>query len=672
MSENREEILADFQACTGIENVEDAINYLNETNWDLLRAVSKVMPPDSQSFQPPSSNPEPDVMIVEDQVASGSRPGTIKIDAEVATDMMEVGNNVGYPPAKRPTRNHVQLDHSFPSTSASSSSTVKQLKFKITYCGKTTTITLPETANLVDLKMQIHREFKVAPCRQMLSAWARMPQYEKTPFSKLMLPEENSLQLTLAQGDKSGVTADNDVEMTERLNGTYLLNIEFEGNTYNLKYDGTKTILDVKTGFYTVTDVPVRNQIWSGWPPNIDEQTMLALTGISYPEHNLTVRRNTQVNLREKKNSQIVQIDSDDDEYEDASESFNVDEDYFVDNVPSKRTEPLIPENIEDETIASITFSEQFTARYGPIHPAFFQGTLEDAVREACSKPAKDRKILAIYLHHDSSVLTNVFCTQLLGFESVMQMFENNFVLWGWDITFESNRSKLLASVTNALGPTAAVSLRNIPIDRLPAIVLIMKIRSSTDIFSVVHGNVGVNELLSSLIEAVELFTDHQRVEIKEEQERAERELVKWEQDQAYRESLEADRAKEEAKRQQARAETEARQRLESEKAEEEAKKEAYRKEVEANLPPEPIQLQGENITKIRFRLPNGENIERRFFCSTTLKVLLDFLVVKGYPSSEYKVISSWPRRDLTNLDINLTLKELKLCPQETVILEER
>lgn len=77
---------------------------------------------------------------------------------------------------------------------------------------------------------------------------------------------------------------------------------------------------------------------------------------------------------------------------------------------------------------------------------------------------------------------------------------------------------------------------------RLPALVLIMKIRSSTDVFSVIHGNVGVNELLSSLIEAVEVFSEHQKVEIREEQQRAERELVMWEQDEAYRESLEADR----------------------------------------------------------------------------------------------------------------------------------
>lgn len=45
---------------------------------------------------------------------------------------------------------------------------------------------------------------------------------------------------------------------------------------------------------------------------------------------------------RDKKSAiNIVQIDSDDDEFEDASESFNVDDDYFVENVSTKRTEPL-------------------------------------------------------------------------------------------------------------------------------------------------------------------------------------------------------------------------------------------------------------------------------------------------------------------------------------------
>lgn len=58
----------------------------------------------------------------------------------------------------------------------------------------------------------------------------------------------------------------------------------------------------------------------------------------------------------------------------------------------------------------------------------------------------------------------------------------------------------------------------------------------------VITGNVSVNELLLRLVDAVDVSSGHQWVEVREEEERAAREAVKWEQDQAYKESLEADR----------------------------------------------------------------------------------------------------------------------------------
>lgn len=61
-------------------------------------------------------------------------------------------------------------------------------------------------------------------------------------------------------------------------------------------------------------------------------------------------------------------------------------------------------------------------------------------------------------------------------------------MLWGWDITFESNKQKFLTALASTLGPTATTSLKNIPVDRLPALVLIMKIRSATEIFNVING----------------------------------------------------------------------------------------------------------------------------------------------------------------------------------------
>lgn len=48
-----------------------------------------------------------------------------------------------------------------------------------------------------DIKKKLNKEIKVAPCRQLLSGWARLPQYANTPLVELSLPAFNSLQLTV-------------------------------------------------------------------------------------------------------------------------------------------------------------------------------------------------------------------------------------------------------------------------------------------------------------------------------------------------------------------------------------------------------------------------------------------------------------------------------------------
>lgn len=82
------------------------------------------------------------------------------------------------------------------------------------------------------------------------------------------------------------------VSLPNRMTQTYTLNIkdEIHKKTYNLKFSGTSTILDVKSGIYALIDVPVRNQQWKGWPSLVkNDSIMLAQSGISYPEHDLSV-----------------------------------------------------------------------------------------------------------------------------------------------------------------------------------------------------------------------------------------------------------------------------------------------------------------------------------------------------------------------------------------------
>jgi len=52
------------------------------------------------------------------------------------------------------------------------------------------------------------------------------------------------------------------------------------------------------------------------------------------------------------------------------------------------------------------------------------------------------RKLLAIYLHHDQSIFANVFCSQVLCSESLVSFLSANFITWAWDLTHASNHEK--------------------------------------------------------------------------------------------------------------------------------------------------------------------------------------------------------------------------------------
>lgn len=154
------------------------------------------------------------------------------------------------------------------------------------------------------------------------------------------------------------------------------------------------------------------------------------------------------------------------------------------------------------------------------------------------------------------------------------------------------------------------MTVRNISVDKLPSILVIGKSRlsgrTSCEVLSVIHGkfslfyffklrdfysncfsllgNVGLDDLLSRLLESVEMYNEHLQVEIAEEDARAARDQVKAEQDMAYQETLQADIAKEAAKRQKEAALAAERQRLESERAEEDARRESIRLVVSLNI----------------------------------------------------------------------------------------
>ncbi|XP_075165902.1 fas associated factor casp [Haematobia irritans] len=715
MSENKDEILANFQSITGIDDVGEAFSHLEECNWDLMAAIQRVIPQDDPTPQAAAVTPP---LRMENNLSSSMRHATSSSTSALNNFSLAPGpskncprwlknasaNNLGSSAAESAfvpvastsadadiidLTSDMDLAENRTSTSAASpsSSGSKPILFNIHFDQQIYDIRLPSNATIEQLKKKVHDATGVPSCRQAIRGWppAKLhdAQIPTTQLSALGLSGENELIL-IDLTEEGYMDFEND-EVSSRLEKTFVLTIVRQPNgiRHELSFSGRTTVQEVKTNVYYVTDIPVRHQEWTGWPHGCDNDTTLAQSGIQLAHnfilHNAAdkIRNNTNNSSSTTRSSNAIGLDTDSsaDEFEDASD-FNASEEFFTDPLPVQpTTRYLIPNNTDSEITGSLKFIENYKQRFGEPCPMFFPGSLEDAIKEACHKPARERKLLAIYLHHGESILTNVFCDRLMKHENILQQFAEHFIIYGWDLTHESNKHLFLSSVTACIGNTASITVRNISIDKLPSILVIGKSRlsgrSSCEVLSVIHGNVDLDDLLSRLWESVDMYNDHLKVEIAEEDARAARDQVKAEQDMAYEQTLQADIAKETAKRQKEAAIAAERQRLESEKAEEEARRESIRLVAEQSLPKEPSDTET-NISKIRVRKPTGDFLERRFYANNTLQDLLNFVASNGFLIDEYKILSSWPRRDLTAMDCNQTLQELKLYPQETVILEER
>ncbi|XP_049911277.1 FAS-associated factor 1 [Epinephelus moara] len=663
---DREMILADFQACTGIDNIAEAITLLELNNWDLVAAINGVIPQEngilqsnfsseasqSSMFGPPSQSEAADA------AAGGSVPPP---SSSSSSSSPASSSTSAFCPINPSTRHIVERQP-------------RMLNFRVEYRQRTVELVLEEGSTVGEIKQILESELGVPVSKMQLKGWKSGDVSDSTVMRSLHLPKNNSLYVLTPDIAPTASTSKNS-GLQESLNQNFLLVISHREaqRDYSLNFPGSRTIQEVKRNISDLTNIPVRHQQWEGWPASASDDSMtLAVSGISYPCHHLSVcRRSSPANSQEptEECADVHMVsDSEGDDFEDASEFGVDDSEMFGMGASTCRKSPMMPENSENEADALLHFTAEFSSRYGETHPMFFIGSLEAASQEAFYGKARDRKLLAIYLHNDDSVLSNVFCSQMMCADSIVSYLSQNFITWAWDVTKEANKARLLTMCTRHFGSVVTQTIRTYKTDQFPLLLIVMGKRTSNEVLNVIQGNTTVDELMMRLMGAMEIFTAQQQEDIKDEDEREARETVKREQDEAYRVSLEADRKKREAQERE-----EAEQfRLEQMRKEQEEEKEAIRLSLEQALPPEPEEDSGEQISKLRIRTPSGEFLERRFLGSCKLQVLFDFVASKGYPFEEFKLLTTFPRRNITQLDPGSTLLEAKLFPQETLFLEAK
>ncbi|XP_020348211.1 FAS-associated factor 1-like [Oncorhynchus kisutch] len=650
---DREIILADFQACTGIDDIAEAITLLELNNWDLVAAINGVIPQENGILQSNLSSvaSQANIYGTRSQAAPAAPP---------AAPAVASSSSSAFCPAL-PSRHIVERQP-------------RMLNFRVEYRQRTVEVVIEEGSVVGEIKQILETELQVPVSKMQLKGWKSGDLSDSIVLQSLHLPKNNSLYVLTPEITPTASTSQNSV-LQESLNQNFLLVISHREaqRDYNLNFPGSRTIQEVKRNVSDLINIPVRHQQWEGWPASASDSMTLAASGISYPCHHLGVcRRSSPANTREptEECADVHMVsDSEGDDFEDASE-FGVEESemFGMGTSTGCRKAPLMPENTENEVDALLHFTAEFTTRYGECHPVFFIGTLEAASQEAFYGKARDRKLLAIYLHNDESVLGNVFCSQMMCADSIVSYLSQNFITWAWDVTKEANKARLLTMCTRHFGSVVAQTIRTYKTDQFPLLLIVMGKRTSNEVLNVIQGNTTVDELMMRLMGAMEIFTAQQQEDIKDEDEREAREMVKREQDEAYQLSLEADRKKREAQ------EREQAEQLRLQQIQKEAddEKEAIRLSLEHALPPEPAEEGGEPISKLRIRTPSGEFLVRRFLGSTKLQVLFDFVASKGYPWEDFKLLTTFPRRNITQLDPASSLLEAKLFPQETLFLEAK
>ncbi|KAF9577652.1 hypothetical protein BGW38_007011 [Lunasporangiospora selenospora] len=267
----------------------------------------------------------------------------------------------------------------------------------------------------------------------------------------------------------------------------------------------------------------------------------------------------------------------------------------------STRSGPTRPP--QDAASVAARFLREYEENYGTTHPNFYAGGYSAAL----SRAKNELKFLLVYLHSDEHDATDAFCKETLSDSDLLSYLRSNdFLVWGGD-------------VKESEGYQVATTLQAVKYPFIGLIALSQSSPSSSSTKMVLIDRIEGSYTAEQIVQRLTQQTvRHSSSLDRLRAERREREMareIRQQQDDAYQQSLRADREK-------ARQQREAREAVERQKQEEERieaekiaaqdRKERHLKFLFENLPDEPLASESE-CARLSFKLWNGERVVRRF-----------------------------------------------------------
>uniref|UniRef100_A0A1I8A714 UBX domain-containing protein n=1 Tax=Steinernema glaseri TaxID=37863 RepID=A0A1I8A714_9BILA len=275
---------------------------------------------------------------------------------------------------------------------------------------------------------------------------------------------------------------------------------------------------------------------------------------------------------------------------------------------------PLFTEGLESIKEIMDNYELIFEQRFGR-RMKLFRGSLLAASNAAFKPTGIDKKPLALYIHKDGNEHSHSFPSKVLSNKTISDILKNQFVTWAWDISSPENKARLEEFMAEAcMRRSVYAEIQHMRDSEFPKLLVITAPKWVHEVKAVIDGGNSVDEARNVLVDQLKEFVD-ERSASSATPAFSERDYLLQEQQKEYERCLAEDRAREEKKREkeeEERKKIEEEERLERERLEEERRKEEEAERKKQLLPEEPEASETDAI-HLRFRLPGGEQTDRRF-----------------------------------------------------------
>lgn len=288
------------------------------------------------------------------------------------------------------------------------------------------------------------------------------------------------------------------------------------------------------------------------------------------------------------------------------------------------------PIPIDYDPLANIAeFAIHYNTKFGNNHIDFYQGSYSQAVNEA----KRELKFLVVYLHQNDNQDCIKFATETMTNPDLIEFLKNNTIFWGCSKNLPEGQK-----VYNALKAK-----------RSPFLGVIVYKSARMTLISKIEGPISAAELMLQLSQLIADNESELVIARHDKEERNQTQLIRKEQDQAYEESLKADREKAKLKKEAAEAKLNAKL-LAKQQIEDEIKKEneivnkriALRKLLLETPEPEASDPQA---LKLLIKLPTGSRHQRIFRRTDQLSELYKFVYSQEECPKNFEIAINFPHR---------------------------